>query len=122
GRAGKATKTVTKTALKSKEDAIRPYAMVGVFYLEDRKEVEETLRAGLLSELPAVRGAAAWVVGARREEALLSTLETALESETDFDVKEAFEAVKAVLGGGEAGPLDAVLRRFANSDIPRDRV
>ncbi|MFG0320607.1 MAG: HEAT repeat domain-containing protein [Planctomycetota bacterium JB042] len=122
GRSGKATRTVTMTALKGKEEELRPYAMVGVAYLEDRKAVLETVRDGLLHESPAVRATAAWVIGIRRETELQSVLETALESETDFDVKGALEAVKGVLAGGEAGPLDAVLRQFAGSEIARDRV
>ncbi len=122
GRAGKSSRVVLQHATKARNDLLRVNAMIGAALLEDREVVLELASSGLLSEVPGVRAAAAYVIAVRREDSLKTALADAASTESDPAVKGALDAAVAVMKGGAVTELDPILRDFAKSDIPRDRL
>ncbi len=118
----KAIKLATEQARKADEKVLRVNALIGCAALEDRETVLALLRESLADELGAVRAAAGYVIAVRREEELRKPLEDVALMETDAAVKEALERALEVLAGGKESQLRPILAKFAESDIPRDRL
>lgn len=91
---------VIKRAVKSdKSEIIRAHAVVATGKLEDRAAVTENLQIALQDESSKVRSVAAYVIGIRLDKAMMETLLSTLQAETEDAVKswmqKAIDAIKS---------------------------
>lgn len=118
----KAAGLVAEQARKARDEVLRFNALIAAAHLEDRELVAQLVREALPDPNASQRVAAAYVVAVRREEELREPLEKIALLESEAAIKAALEAALDVLNGDRLERLDPLLRRFARSSIPRDRL
>ena len=114
GPADKTTASVLKSVVDDRKQPadLRKVAVVAAVALGDKKTVEHIVTHGLDDAEAGIRGAAAYVVAARRDAALRALVRAALEYEKDPAQRTLLEAADKAVDGGPLTAFAAIEREL----------
>lgn len=109
----KVIKLVPFVLKDNSDEDVRVHAAVAVAAVESRKTVTASLTAALADKSARVRATAAFSIAGRRDKELLPALDSAIERESDPDVKTWMAAARRVVAGGSMDAFAEFLKNVA---------
>ncbi len=114
GPADKTTASAVKSVVEDRKQPadLRKLAVAAASALADKKVVEHVVTRGLDDDDAGIRGAAAYVVGARRDASLRTHVRAALETEKEPAQRTLLEAADKAVDGGPLTAFAAIEREL----------